>query len=274
MRTHRRRLLIIAALCLAGLCIVGGIYLWQNLVFTGETRVVPGTQHRFLVQAGVTEDDLALVAEAITLADRYFTAQLGVTLPTPIEIRMASTTPCIPFEPPETSSTAIADKSAMCVNTRGYTWTNTIPRQPLVELSIIAHEYFHNLQGQFGCLPGPDDHEYAWWVEGSATYVGWHVFVEADMLTEAEVVETMRHWGGFSDELGSLGSYEQRMPGDPEYALAYRAIALLVERTGTQSLIQFCQQIGEGENWRAAFEDAYGISVADFYMQFEAQRRG
>lgn len=58
-----------------------------------------------------------------------------------------------------------------------------VPRDRLIGLSSIAHEHIHNLQGQLGCLPGPDDHEYAWWVEGSATYVGWHTLVEAGMTS-------------------------------------------------------------------------------------------
>lgn len=271
--THRRRLIIVAAIIFLVTLGFSGIYLWQNLVFTGETRAIPGTPHHFLIQAGVSENDLALVGEGIRLADLYFTAQLAATLSNPIEVRMARTTPCVPFEPLGSGSTAVADKEKLCVDTLSYAWTKIVPQDRLVGLSIIAHEHFHNLQGQTGCLPGPNDHEYAWWVEGSATYIGWHTLVEAGLMTEAQVMDVMHKWGGFSSDLGTLASYEKHISGDPAYALAYRAIDELVQRTGSPALLyQFCQIVGQGQNWRMAFEAAYGISVADFYTQFEQSR--
>ncbi|MBC8170025.1 MAG: hypothetical protein H7X77_00065 [Anaerolineae bacterium] len=273
MLVRRRRLLIGTGVVGLVVLVIGGIYLWQNLVFNGEVRPIPGTPYHLVIQSGVPETDLALVTEGLMLADRYFTAQLGVKVAKPVEVRMARTTPCIPFTSMISSSTAIADEAEICVNTMSYAWTKIIPQNRRVGLSIIAHENFHNLQGQLGCLPGPNDHEYAWWVEGSATYVGWHTLIEAGMITEAEVVEVMREWGGFDNNLQPLSSYDERIPGDPEYALAYRAIADLIERAGTPaSLNQFCDQVGQGKNWRVAFEDVYKIAVDDFYSTFEQQR--
>jgi hypothetical protein len=186
---------------------------------------------------------------------------------------MTRTTPCIPFVPLATGPTAVADKESICVNTAGYTWTQVMPNDHLVGLSIIAHEHYHNWQAQLNCLPGPNDHEYAWWVEGSATYVGWHTLVEAGMMSEGDVVERMHQWGGFSDTLEPLASYEKHISGDAAYALAYRAIADLVKRGGGEdSLTRFCTQVGRGIAWRTAFEEAYQIATGDFYAQFEQQR--
>jgi hypothetical protein len=273
-RRPSREVIHFIVLVIVVLLIMGSIYLWQNLVFTGQTRAIAGSPNHFLIQLGVSESDLNLVEEGLRLSDDYLKRQLGITLPQPIEVRMSSITPCIPFQDSSSGSTAIADKSSMCVNTRGYAWTKVVPQKRLVGLSIIAHEHFHNFQGQFGCLPSGDAHEYNWWVEGSATYVGWHTLVDAGMVTEADVIQTMRDWGGFASDLEPLANYERHMSGDAQYALAYRAIADLVKRTGSvKSLYAFCNAVGKGTNWRTAFESAYGIPVSDFYAQFEQERQ-
>lgn len=270
----RRRIVLLTIPVLNVLLIVAGIYLFQTYLFFGETRPIPNTPHRFLIQSGVTEADLVPVEQGITLANQYFLTHFGAALPNPIEVRMARSTRCAPSIPLGSGSTAVADEEMMCIDTTGYVWTQILPHEPLVGISIIAHEHFHNLQGQLGCLPGPNDHEYAWWVEGSATFVGWHTLIDAGLVTEADVLETMHKWGGFDDDLELLASYERSIRGDPEYALAYRAIADLVERSGEASLYTFCQQIGQGTNWHSAFESAYGVSVEDFYAVFENQRNG
>ena len=268
----RRRAGIVAAAVVALALAAGGVYLWQNLVFTGETRQIAGTNYRFVVQQGVAEEDVALVTEGLALADRYFVGRIGRGMRNPVEVRLARTSPCIPFVPLAHGASGVADKTSICINTVGQAWTELVPKDRLVGLSIVAHEHFHNWQAEFNCLPGPNAHEYAWWVEGSATYVGLHTLVEAGMLSEADVLERMRSWGGFSDELGPLADYEQRIGGDRAYALAYRAIADLVRRGGEASLYRFCEQVGRGTPWRAAFEQTYGISTADFYVRFEEHR--
>lgn len=162
----------------------------------------------------------------------------------------------------------------LCINTQGYVWGNLVPDNRPIGLSIIAHEYFHVLQGQTGCLPGPDEHEYAWWVEGSATYVGWHTLVEAGLLTDTDVMDIMRQWGGFSDGLDRLAAYEPHISGDAQYALAYRAITELVVLAGTEAgLLGFCERVASGIDWRSAFEATYNISVEAFYTDFESRRQ-
>ncbi|HEU4321983.1 MAG TPA: hypothetical protein VFS21_02435 [Roseiflexaceae bacterium] len=273
MRIRGRRVALAFAAAVALLLIAGGVYLWHNLVFSGETRPIAGTRHFFVVQPGVTEQDLALVSEGLRLADQFFVARIGHAMDNAIEVRMARTTPCLPFLPLDRSPTAVADRELICVNTVGHAWTKVVPQDRPLGLSIIAHEHFHNWQAQFNCLPGPNDHEYAWWVEGSATYVGLHTTVAAGLMSEDAVRERMRQWGGFSDKLGPLASYEKRISGDAAYALAYRAIVDLVQRGGGEaSLYRFCEQVGRGEAWRTAFEDAYGISVENFYTHFEGTR--
>ena len=72
--------------------------------------------------------------------------------------------------------------------------------------------------------------------------------------------------------MGPLEGYERGISGDPAYALAERAVAQLVARSGEPSLIHFCRAVGRGQPWREAFLTSFGVSVPDFYRAFERGR--
>lgn len=252
-----------------GLMVASSVYLWQNLVFMGETRNLNGTPHRLLIQNGVSEQTVALINEAITLADDYFITTFGTTVSTPMEIRLAQSTPCVPFESLNSGRTAIVTGDTMCVNTIGNVWRSVISGNQQLGSYIIAHEYFHLLQEEQGCLPDPGNHEYAWWVEGSATYVGWQTLLLANKATEEDVEVALQSWGSFSNQLQPLIEYETSISGDAAYGLAYGAVDDLVQRAGTvASLYQFCELISESDDWHAVFENVYGISPQNFYTEF------
>lgn len=214
---------------------------------------------------------MRLVAQGLRLADRAFADLLGVRVPRPVTALLARRTPCVPFS--RSASTAVADGEMLCVNTTRPVWRYAVREGSTLALSIVAHEHLHNLQGQLGRLPGPDEHTHLWLVEGTATYLGWQTVRRAGRVTEADIAREMRAWGGFRPGLKPLSSYERTLGGDPEYALAHRAVRRLVARTGTPaSLVRFCERVGEGQRWRDAFRAAFGLPVGAFYADFERLR--
>jgi len=271
----RSRLLIIAFGLIIAVVVFAGVYVWQNVVFLGDEQPIADTPHQFVIQDGVTDRDIQLIADTIRLADDYFASQFGTPVTQPMTFRLAKTTPCIPFEPLESGRTAFVEGDLMCVNTVNTVWSEYVADDPILGQYIIAHEYFHALQEQLSCLPDPEAHQFVWWVEGSATYVGWQVLLDEGIITEADVNDRLRAWGGFDESLDSLQTYENNISGDAQYALGYRAIDMLTERTEDIATHgDFCRGIdmSQLDEWESVFESAYGMSPQAFYEAFEAMR--
>lgn len=271
MKTSIRKTLIRTGVLLVGT--VGLLALWQGVYIGGKAKPIEGTIHTMQTQPGVPAGQEKLVSTALQDAQKYFHEVLKMEVSQPVRVQLASFSPCVPLQALGQSATAVANRDSMCINTTKSVWKKVVQDDTNLGLTIVVHEHFHNLQGQMGCLPKGKSHEYRWWVEGTATYVGWQTEVHAGRVTSDEVEEEMRSWGAMRPELKPLKSYETSMPGDPEYGLAYRAVDRLVQRAGAASLGQFCQQIGQKVPWKTAFEKAFDISVNDFYQQFEEDRK-
>jgi hypothetical protein len=214
---------------------------------------------------------VTLVEAALTDADRYTDETLGRRVTSAVEVRLARRSPCVPFDPFGSTPTAIAQSGSLCLNTDGPGWTDA-REDPALAGSVIAHEHYHLLQAELGCLPGPDDHTHAWLVEGAATWVGWQTEVAAGHVAQDQVLATMRDWGGWDEGLPALSDLEEDIGGDAAYALAYRAVDRLVSSAGPRALVTFCESINTGDAWHAAFERAFGTTTDDFYAAFELTR--
>lgn len=157
--------------------------------------------------------------------------------------------------------------------------------------SIIAHEYFHVLQGQLASgFATLQDGEIAWYgeksavrgpnwlVEGTAAYADYeYTPVRAgrrpffDRYTPYEDL-TWHHL----DEPVSTSDWARIEDPDRfrfplslvEYALSFIATVFLVEQAGADSYVNFWKLIGERPAWEQAFEEAFGIGVNDFYKAF------
>ncbi|GEM45512.1 hypothetical protein [Deinococcus cellulosilyticus] len=271
MKTTIRKTLIRSGVLLVGTA--GVLALWQTVYLGGTAKTIEGTPHTLQTQPGVPAGHEELIATALQDAQKYFQDVLKTEVPQPVRVQLASISPCVPLQALGQPATAVANKNSICINSTRSLWKKVLKNEPTLGLTIVAHEHFHNLQGQLGCLPKGNAHEYRWWVEGTATYVGWQTEVHAGRVTPDEVEQEMRSWGAMRPDLKPLKAYETSMPGDPEYALAYRAVDRLVKRAGAASLGQFCQQVGQKLPWKTAFEKAFGVSVEDFYQRFEADRK-
>ena len=145
--------------------------------------------------------------------------------------------------------------------------------------AAFLRQYFGVLRGH---LSWTDTSAPAWMFAGSQAYIE-AVFngLESELLTSQERVDlqrrqdtaTLRRHGRLpladlehspaydSEDINSIRSRR---------ALSFMAAATLAERTSEYSIFQFFSALSDGVDWREAFALEFGITVDDFYEQFEA----
>lgn len=263
---HRRALGILAVLLLAL-----ALYLF---VFIGRRVPIADSPYTLVVQPGVSDESVQLVIAGLANADRYLQRQLGASVERPVEVRVASFSPCSPLTPLLwLSATAQVSGDRLCVNTRSGVWRQALRDEPGLALAVLAHEHFHLWQHERGCLPDPWRKEYDWLIEGSATYVGWETAIAAGALDRARVEALLHEMEGSRQSTGPLQSYERGIGGDDSYVLARGAFMLLAgEDERLPAFERFCAAVATGEPWPAAFEAAFGTPLAAFYQRFEQRR--
>ena len=158
----------------------------------------------------------------------------------------------------------------------------------------VAHEYFHVLQGQLasGFAELPDDeigwHIHSrsvapqWLVEGLASYAD-HQYTPSrsdrrpflhDRYTPFEDLGWFQHNELLTyGDLAKTVNYADALCGFAEgyfYPLSFAATFFLAERAPEGSYVEFWRLLGEHSTWQRAFDEAFGISVNDFYEAFGA----
>ena len=146
--------------------------------------------------------------------------------------------------------------------------------------SALTHEYFHVLQSQLS------DRRAAWlaatWlVEGTASWAE----DEHRVTDDQQTWEEQREWRQslITNSTPTLRSTE---PGHArwEYTLGWLSTDLLTADTGQDSWIEFWRQLASTEigphgrwtsspDWRTAFQNVFGMPVADFYVRFASWQR-
>ena len=156
----------------------------------------------------------------------------------------------------------------------------------------LAHEYFHVLQAN---LAGQPDKP-SWMNEGAATYAG--AVYEASILAgDSGALRQSWHYRS-ATFTGSLKDLEVSAASSGHYPRTYDLGAMAVDwlvghsarRSGAaaglpleeampleeqaerDSYLQYYRLLASSESWQEAFEDAFGISPADFYAEFEFYR--
>ena len=141
-----------------------------------------------------------------------------------------------------------------------------------------AHEYFHAVQ--FHLIGEPGKRVPGWMIEGSATYslILYRGTVSTQQTGDERIQEARRQneavLGGYNLlPLSQLESYSATVkPGNFGFTLGFLAVARLAEHAGDESIVDFFVRLADERTWRAAFEGAFGLTVDDFYEQFEAYR--
>ena len=150
-------------------------------------------------------------------------------------------------------------------------------------LGLMTHEYFHVLQESVSEAKhfshdvvseiGP-----AWLLEGSAVYAEVRPGEHEGFYSSAETKAWQRSRARkTAAPLPSTETYNGLFAADGVgYPLGFMAVDFLVENFGDLpalvAVVSFYDAIEPGTTWQDAFQDAFGISIDEFYVEFEAYR--
>ncbi len=143
----------------------------------------------------------------------------------------------------------------------------------LSETSAMAHEYYHILQGALSASDVASLNIPLWLSEGSATL--------AAFAFDSHTAEPEQKREYPRDDVSPNAKYSlselQSPVDDPPVRAAYHVGALALEflshlTEGQISPLEFWRVWSDGRDWTHMFEDAFGISVLEFYEKFAAYR--
>lgn len=148
-------------------------------------------------------------------------------------------------------------------------------------LHPITHEYVHVIQWSFAPNTqwGPDNPlpigPY-WLVEGIADYFALlHLSSRGLGIPMAQNYKNVVQVANYSDApLHSMESWSgvEDAGQASAYALGTVAAYQLAERSGIKALLEYSEAVGNTGNWRRGFEQVFGLSVEQFYEDFEDPR--
>jgi hypothetical protein len=140
---------------------------------------------------------------------------------------------------------------------------------------FAAHEYVHYYQRDAGCgrIYLPQENTLKWLMEGEAEWLSYTALNKAGQLPfytgleQILKIQYQQNQGG----LKPLSAYEKVATADVVSSYSYFALALelLMKNRDIKTLDNFCTNIGQKESVPAAFEKAFGISLKNFYVEFE-----
>ena len=146
------------------------------------------------------------------------------------------------------------------------TWTADTERK---ELS--AHEYVHVWQGELGgnaCMLGP-----RWISEGMAESLAYRSLVADGLIPQANMDTFTKRQLITAATRPALAQLEVQWPDSANpYSVAYLAVDRLLAANGPLPLRAWCEAVGRGVEWHAAFAQAFGEDTGAFYARFEAYR--
>ena len=135
-----------------------------------------------------------------------------------------------------------------------------------------AHELVHVFQYQLSeksSLPP------TWLIEGAAEFLADRAMLNNGALHSAErrwVVERAKRIDKPLRELKTRHNFREDDLGLKYYPYAHMAAELLASRAGEGAILRYYALLTRGTDWRDAFESAFGLTVDDFYVLFEAHR--
>ncbi len=148
---------------------------------------------------------------------------------------------------------------------------------PETRIGALIHTMHHAMQRGFtNGFIGP-----VWMIEGGAEYATVHGVrsIEAHHQFLRDEARSLNFTLAELETYGSNDGFTHPF-GRAPYCLGHFATDLLVSRRGRSAILEYWRTLGSnlarGINsdaaWRAAFQSVFGISVVDFYADFEAYR--
>jgi hypothetical protein len=218
-------------------------------------------QYTLQTDGDVSPNDVSLIQRGIALGTSFVAERLNVTQRSSLIVTISTRDIC--------GSTASYGNDRLCFYVAHPVWTSATPQQ---KVKIAAHEYFHAIQDELGCLSSTGPSFPVWLIEGAAEFF-WYEVVVANGLLDEDAVTAFHVNQLHSPDLALLEDYEASYGPGPIYSLWYLAARELSDQSGEMALASYCQAVGTGTTWQDAFSEAFGQSVDTFYVVFEAARQ-
>jgi hypothetical protein len=169
---------------------------------------------------------------------------------------------------PTSGGTAAEDK--VLINPNHINWKDSGCYKP----KNVGHEMFHIAQARLlknRLRPDVIDYGPEWLKEGSAEVMG-HII--ADGIDGCSYQERIQYWiENISDKNVSLQEVEGGNFDSKEWfwTTAPLAVVQLIKNSPNAegALFQYYSEIGNGKNWHDAFISTFGLTIEEFYNQFE-----
>lgn len=242
---------------------------------TQRPIAVPGQSIFLRYDEGISAAALSLVEETIPIAYEA----LGESGPLVVHV-YASADTYVASHDPRSQERARADIDGGAVATGGagvirIYGPRFLDRDTTSRRLIVIHEYFHTVQSRLSA--GRSRNIPLWLREGTARYVeygvaGDHGYIDYGRRRTAEVRA--------SRGLESLQTYEEQ--GGPTfrgesggaYNVGFLASEYLESLKGREAVQRgFWAALRTSADWRAAFTTVFGVSVDQFYADFEVYRK-
>lgn len=226
------------------------------------------------IGSDVAQEDAAKIQEGIRIMDFYLNLWFGHSIKNTALFTVDASKKDSMFE--ERNGEMVA-----ALHTNEHLWD--LFRQFMTQYRMdmrsrfSAHEYVHFYQRDFGCgtIYKPEEVKLKWLMEGQAEWLSWNamsaagdisLFMPLPQLLTIQVKQAQT-------DLKPLSTYEtDTTPGTNivgKYSYFALAVELLMKNKDIKTLDDFCSKIAKGQETSVAFENAFGIPLAQFYSEFE-----
>lgn len=261
MRSRLARLMAIAVLALlAGMPAMAPVSVGAQLraqeVHFGAT---------FQFDPGVSELDKFDVIEGIRLGQIVIADYLGVSALPNLRIYVLGDAAS-----GDDSTLATTWGSEIEIYTGSPVWRSLTPVERVV---TVVHELVHVYQNLM--IIDALDVELLWFAEGTADAIGFQAILPLAVTNQDEIYNMMSYLLTKYPVTISLSAFEgfDSMDADA-YPLAYVAVQYLLGSRGLSvvAIGDVYDGLAAGQTFAASFQQAFGVSLADFYSEFDAWR--
>lgn len=227
--------------------------------------------------ADVAEGDKNFVVQGISAMDFYLNQWFGKSINKEAELRINAGAPANEGEGAQV--VVEGGKTVVLIETGSFVWKRQIQSNGEIggewRPRISTHEYVHVYQLQNGCGEGMlTGHPIApkWFIEGEAEWLSYKANKEAGWLPQASIPQLILPPA--KQVKGSLVSFENPNNSDfSAYFLFNMAVDYLMKDKPVKTLDDFCTNLGKGMSAAQAFNTSFGISLDQFYSNFESYRK-
>ena len=138
-------------------------------------------------------------------------------------------------------------------------------------IGVWAHELVHVFQYELS----ESRLQPEWLTEGAAEFLADRAMLNVGALHSAErelVVEMANRIDKPLRDIETRDDFRDEGLGSKYYPYSHMAAELLASRAGEGAILRYYALLTRETNWRDAFESAFGLTVDDFYVLFEAHR--